>query len=68
MGAAAAVAVGEGLGAELAVGAEEPAGVAFLRSINSAACPIVISSAMTAIEYMEPCLFLTGAPDVSAPS
>ena len=47
VGAPAAVAVGERLGAELPVGGQEPAGVRSLRSISAAACPIVISSART---------------------
>ena len=47
MGAAGRGAVGEGLGAELPVGAEEPADVAFAEVHQLSRCPIVISSART---------------------
>ena len=58
MGAAAAVAVGEGLGAELPVGAEEPADVAFAEVHQRSRLPDRDLLGEDAVEYMEPCLFL----------
>ena len=58
MGAAAAVAVGEGLGAELPVGAEEPADVAFAEVHQLSRLPDRDLLGEDAIEYMEPCLLM----------
>ena len=57
-GAAAAVAVGERPRAELAVGGEEPAGVAFAEVHQRGRLPDRDLLGEDAVEYMEPCLFL----------
>ena len=53
-----AVAVGERLGAELPVGGEEPAGVAFAEVHQLSRLPDRDLLGEDAVEYMEPCLFL----------
>ena len=58
MGAAAAVAVGERPRAELPVGGQEPAGVAFAEVHQLSRLPDRDLLGEDAVEYMEPCLFL----------
>ena len=58
VGAPAAVAVGERLGAELPVGGQEPAGVAFAEVHQRGRLPDRDLLGEDAIEYLEPCLFL----------
>ena len=58
VGAAAAVAVGEGLGAELPVCGDEPADVAFAEVHQLSRLPDRDLLGEDAVEYMEPCLFL----------
>ena len=58
VGAAAAVAVGKGLGAELPVGGEEPAGVAFAAVHQRSRLPDRDLLGEDAVEYLEPCLFV----------
>ena len=58
VGAAAAVAVGERPRAELAVGGEEPAGVAFAEVHQLSRLPDRDLLHEDTVEYMEPCLFL----------
>ena len=58
VGASAAVAVGERLGAELAVGGKEPADVAFAEVHQLSRLPDRDLLGEDTVEYMEPCLFL----------
>ena len=56
--APAAIAVGERLGAELPVGPEEPADVAFAEVHQRGRLPDRDLLGEDAVEYLEPCLFL----------
>ena len=58
VGAAAAVAVGKGLGADLPVGGEEPADVAFAEVHQRGRLPDRDLLGEDAVEYLEPCLFV----------
>ena len=58
VGASAAVAVGERLGAELPVGGEQPADVAFAEVHQLSRLPDRDLLGEDAVEYVEPCLLM----------